>query len=131
MGKAVDARSPERMKALVRNYSERAFRFAYSLTQNVEESKDLVSEAFARVLAGWDRYDPDRPLENWFFAILRHLYIDAAKRFERRASVSLEMPIAPWSMNSPRVADQLSASGEEPLEQLERAESDEFIRNAL
>lgn len=127
----MDGGTPERVRALVQEYGERAFRFAFRLTGNIEDSKDLVSEAFARALDRWDQYDPDRPLENWFFAILRHLFLDAAKRFERRASVSFETQVAPWLANSPRVQDRLVAPEEGLLEQLERKESEEFVRNAL
>jgi len=127
----VHAGAPERMRVLIQKYGTRAFRFAYHLTRNVEESRDLVSEAFARVLVHWDQYDPSRPLENWFFAILRHLFLDAAKRFERRASVSLDAPIAPWMENSPCVADRLEALEEGLLERLEREECAELVRSAL
>lgn len=131
MGIAVDAQAPQRVKALMLEYGERAYRFAYSMTGNVDESKDLVAEAFARVLARWNQYDYERPLENWFFAILRHLFLDAVKRFERKASVSLEAPIAPWFPSSPRVADCLAADDEDILQRLEREESEEFVRDAL
>ena len=127
----MDAKAPERLNALVLDYGERAFRFAYRLTGNIDESKDLVSEAFSRVLSRWDQYDDKRPLVNWFFVILRHLFLDMSKRLERRAVVSLEAPIHPWFATSPRVADCLVAQDEGLLERLEREESQEMVRRAL
>ena len=74
-------------EGFVREYGERAFQFAYRLTGNVEDAKDLVQDAFHRALRSWDRYDPSRPLDAWFFTILRHLYFDSRKRAGRRKTV--------------------------------------------
>lgn len=127
----MDAGAPERTRALVREQGERAFRFAYRLTGDVEQARDLVSEAFARVLSRWGQYDAGRSLEGWFFAILRHLLLDAAKRFEKRALVSLDAPLDAWGDNASSLAERLQAPEEGLLERLEREESAERVRGAL
>jgi RNA polymerase sigma-70 factor (ECF subfamily) len=120
----------ERVKTLVEDYGARAFRFAYSLTGNIEESRDLVSESFARALTHWDQYDARRPFENWFFAILHHLFLDATKRYDRRTSVSLDALI-PRSEEVRCAVGHLKMMEEGVLERLEREENAKSVQHAL
>ena len=119
------------MKAFLRDCGERAFRFAFSMTGNIDEAKDLVQEAFRKALLGWDRLDPTRPVDDWFFSVLRRLSIDAVRRFERRRFISLDSPSNPGDEHSPMVSDRLAADEEGLLERLEREESENWIRSAL
>ena len=116
---------------LVRDHGENAFRFAYRLTGNADESRDLVQEAYRRVLARHDQYDPAQPLGHWFFRILRHLFLDAAKRYDRRNAVSLDEPLAVDEEGPRYYADVLPDGEQEVLRELERAESGRVVRRAL
>jgi RNA polymerase sigma-70 factor (ECF subfamily) len=110
-------------------YAQRAFEFAYHLCANSEEAKELVQEAFFRALKRWRQYDPAQSLENWFLTILRHLYYDGLKRYERRHSVSLD---APWGDDDSSLADRVCDRDEEALlERLERREAEEEVREVL
>ena len=120
----------------VREYGERAFQFAYRLTGNVEESKDLVQDAFYRTLRSWDRYDPSRPLNGWYFTILRHLFLDGRKRYERRHKVSLDERVQRTERGADAqpgamYADLLPVEEETVLESLERRESADLVRRTL
>lgn len=123
--------SARRLARLVREYGERAFRCAWRLTGNAEEARDLVQEAYRRVLDRWDRYDSSLPLENWFFTILRHLFLDAARRRGRRREVSLEALLDGEEDGSFRVGDRISDSEEGLLRALERRETQVSVRRAL
>lgn len=127
MGDAPDA---GRVAGLIRDYGERAFKFAYRLTGDVEEAKDLVQEAYRKVLSRWETFDPDEPLANWFFTILRHLYLDGSRRAKTRDIVSLDSPIGGDAQEPLTVGDAV-AGPEEVLEALERRESREAVRRAL
>jgi RNA polymerase sigma-70 factor (ECF subfamily) len=51
-------------------YSEYAIRTASAITKNREMAKDAVQETFIRVYRQIDSYNPDFPLEPWFYRIL-------------------------------------------------------------
>jgi RNA polymerase sigma-70 factor (ECF subfamily) len=112
----------------VQSQGERAYRFAYHLCGDPEEAKELVQEALCRVLRHWDRYDPGRPLESWFFTILRHVFLDGRRLASRRLTSSLDAPPpgarCPW--------EELLPDAQEPaLERLEREEAARLAARAL
>ncbi len=124
--------SEVQFQRFVCEFGERAFQFAYRLTGNIEEAKDLVQESFYRVLRSWDRYDRSRSLEAWFFTILRHVFLDGRKRYERRHAVSLNRPVRPSGREEATTYDELLSDQEEAvLELLERAEAAEGVRRTL
>lgn len=114
----------------VRDYGERAYQFAYRLSGNVEEAKDLVSEAFFRALRSWEQYDKKRSLDAWFFTILRHLFLDGRKRYARRHLMSMDETVESEEGAS-SFADLLPDEEEAVLERLERDESAELVRCTL
>lgn len=122
---------PERFEAFVSEYGERAFQFAYRLSGNVEEAKDLVQEAFFRVLRSWQSYDGSRSLDAWFFTILRNVFLDGRKRYERRHGVSLDAPAGGRDGECSRLAELLPDEEEAVLDRLQRAETARFVREAL
>jgi RNA polymerase sigma-70 factor (ECF subfamily) len=116
------------MERLVTEYGERAFQFAYRLTGNAEDARELVQEAFYRVLRNWDGYDHNQPLENWFFTILRHLFLDGLRRYDRANVLSLD---APQEEADEEFAEILEDRADVLLEALEREESGRSVRRAF
>lgn len=116
------------MERLVRDYGERAFQFAFRLAGNAEDAGEIVQEAFFRVLRHWGRYDPDQPLENWFFAILRRVFLDSMRRGGRRRAVSLDAPAGDGASTYDEIIEDRS---DRVLESLEREESGRKVRGAL
>jgi RNA polymerase sigma-70 factor (ECF subfamily) len=47
-------------------------------------AEEVVQETFVRAWRAADRYDPERPLRPWLFAILRNVVIDEARARGRR-----------------------------------------------
>lgn len=80
------------LEEFIRDYSDRAYQFAYQLCGDAEQAKELVQEAFYRIIRKWDQYDPSRSLEGWFLTILRNLYFDGLRSYERRNVLSLDVP---------------------------------------
>jgi RNA polymerase sigma-70 factor (ECF subfamily) len=124
------AQPAEILQDFVRDYGERAFQCAYRLTGNMEEAKDLVQEAFYRVLRNWKRYDPSQALESWFFIILRHLFLDARKGYERRYVISMDGFPESGEENL-SLSDLLPEQDEAILEKLGREESAREVHRAL
>jgi len=121
---------PAMLDGFVREYGDRAYQFAYRLCGNAEEAKELVQEAFYRLLRGWGHYDPSQALDGWFFTIMRNIFCDHRKRFESRNVVSLDEKPA-GSDGDQSYADILPAEEERITDQLERKESVEWVRGAL
>ena len=91
-GAATAARN-EILGKFIQDYGRKAFRFAYKLSGNVEDAKELVQESSFRVMLGWDRYDKSRPLANWFFTILWNAFLDSRRRMKQQNWVALDGPI--------------------------------------
>lgn len=65
---------------LVSMYQEPAFWVARHLVHNDELSRDLVQDAFIKVLRKPELYDPSRPFKAWFLQVVRNLSIDYLRR---------------------------------------------------
>ena len=91
-GNGTDAGSAS-LESFIKASDKKAHSFAYSLCGNSEEAKELVQEAFYRVARTWDKYDASKPLESWFFSIMKYAFIDSRKRAERQLGVSLDKPL--------------------------------------
>lgn len=125
------ARHQEELERFIKDYSERAYRFAWRLCGNQEEAKEVVQEAFLRAIKAWGRYDPSKPLESWFLTILRHVYLDGVRSYERRNGVSLDAPLSNGEEGL-TFADALPDAREEAiLSRLERKEASREVQAVL
>ena len=50
--------------------------FAYNLTKNTEESKDLFQETAFRAMTNMDKFRPDTNLKAWLFTIMKNIFIN-------------------------------------------------------
>ena len=117
------------LERFIEDYAEKGYQVAFRLCGNAEEAKELAQEAFTKLITTWEHYDAAQPLENWFLTILRNLYYDGVRRYDRRHCVPLDAPIGD---DGPSFADVLMDHGEEPLlRSLERRESAAAVREAL
>ena len=117
------------LENLIKQYAEKGYRFAFRLSGNVEESKELVQEAFSRVLGKWDRYDASRPFDRYFLTILKHIYYDNAARKSSR-NLSLDAPLD-GQEGSETFADRVQDREEPLLERLLRRETEETVEQCL
>lgn len=118
----------ERFETFVRDFGERAFLFAYRLSGNVDEAKDLVQESFRRVVSHWSRFDQSRSLEAWYCAVLRHVFLDVRRSYDARNCVPLD---APAGEEGESVSDLMASEEESALASLERAEKGSEVRAVL
>ena len=54
--------------------------FAYNLTQNVEDAKDLFQETAMRAVKNQDKFKPDTNLKAWLFTIMKNIFINNYRR---------------------------------------------------
>lgn len=125
--------APKRMlERFIEEYSERGYQFAYHLCGREDEAKELVQEAFVRVLRQWESCDRSQSQENWFLTILRNLYYDSVKRYERRNAVSWDAPLGRGEDESGTLAELVADGRDEAmLDRLERQEASAEVRAVL
>ena len=115
--------------ALIDTHANKAYSFALGLCGNEEDAKELVQEAFAKALERIDRHDPTQPFEAWFLTVLKHLYVDGTRRYERRYGQDLDKVIGPFGLT---VADAITDGRELSLpDRMEREEISKLVRRAL
>ena len=61
-------------------------RFAYSLTANNDDAKDLVQETFLKALTYKEQFEDDTNLRAWAFAIMRNTFINSYRKNIRHAT---------------------------------------------
>jgi RNA polymerase sigma-70 factor (ECF subfamily) len=117
------------LERFVDEYGDRAYGFAYGLCGNEADARELAQEAFVKVFEKAELYDESQPLETWFLTVLKNVFRDGLRRWERRSRVSLDAPIGDDGLT---VADAVPDAREEALlDRLEREESAERVRRAL
>jgi RNA polymerase sigma factor (sigma-70 family) len=83
--------TPEtRFAAIVQPHYEQLYRVAYRLTRSVHDAEDLAQEVCARAyprLAELERLEQPR---GWLLRVLYRLFIDSARRYERKHVGSIE-----------------------------------------
>ena len=112
-------------------YAEKAYRYAYGLTDNEPDAREFVQAAFVKLFDSAGTYDGSQAsLENWYLTILRNVHLDFVRRTERRRGVSLDMPIL--GTDGLTVADGLADQREQALlDRLERQEDGDRVQAAL
>jgi RNA polymerase sigma-70 factor (ECF subfamily) len=50
--------------------------FAYNLTKNSEDAKDLYQETAFRALSNRDKFQPDTNFKAWMFTIMKNIFIN-------------------------------------------------------
>jgi RNA polymerase sigma-70 factor (ECF subfamily) len=115
--------------ALIDANANKAYCFAMGLCGNEDDAKELVQEAFVKAMDRIASHDPSLPFQAWFLTILKHLYLDGTRRYEKRLGQSLELPIDAAGLTvAEGIADEREIS---LLDRLERQESSKLVRRAM
>ena len=113
---------------LIRRCGEKAYNFAFRLSGNEQDARDLVSAAFVRAWEHFGSYDAGKPFESWLYKILHNIYLDEVRRYAHSHTVSLDAP-APREETS---WDELLPGQDPELDSgLLRREEDEMAQRAL
>ncbi len=105
---------------LVARYERKAFWVAFHVLGRVEESRDVVQEAFVRVHRSLERFDFGKNFYTWLYRIVTNLAIDHLRKVRSENTVQLED-------GAELLDDEASGAGKE-LEGRELARS---VRNVL
>jgi RNA polymerase sigma-70 factor (ECF subfamily) len=89
--------SPERERTfrdLTSQSYKKVYNLAYRLSGDRADAEDLTQEAFFRAYRSFEKYEGDKPFENWIFRILNRLFLDMLRNRRRRVqSVSYDNPL--------------------------------------
>lgn len=80
--------------------SEKALsNFAFSLTNNPEESQDLVQETFLKAILHQKAYEEGSNLRAWLFTIMKNTFINNYRKNKRVLSIITKEDSTPWINN--------------------------------
>ncbi len=113
---------------LVRQHGDKAYNFAYRLSGQEADAKDLVQEAFTKAYEHFSSYDQSRPFDSWLLRILHNIYLDGVRRYSHSRSVSLD---APAPVDDSSWEEILPSADLDPSAALSRRESGDLLQRAL
>ena len=68
------------LERAVEQYGKAAYNFAYRLTRNEADARDLTQEAFIRVHRAWRSFKPGTSFLSWIYRIVTNLHRDELRR---------------------------------------------------
>ena len=63
------------------------YKYAYSLTLNAEDAKDLVQETFFKAFNNQEKFDKYTCVKAWIFAIMRNTFINDYRRRVKKDNI--------------------------------------------
>lgn len=113
---------------LIRQHGEKAYNFAYRLSGNEHDAKDLVQEAYVRAYEHFGDYDAGRPFDSWLCRILHNIYLDGVRLYAHGHTVSLD---AAAPVEDSTWEEILPAHDPDPTAGMTRLEEDGLLQRAL
>ncbi len=104
-------------ETLVNRYADQAFDVAFGFLQHVQDSEDLVQDAFVRALERIDSLSPGSPFGAWFYRLVVNAALNRRRYLARRRTEAI-------------TADR-AARGGDPDRASERAELRRRLAEAL
>lgn len=78
------------LEQAINEYGKATYNFAYRLTQNEADARDLTQDAFIRVYRAWRSFKPGTSFLSWIYRIVTNLYRDELRR--RKGRYQEEIP---------------------------------------
>ncbi len=91
--------------------------FAYNLTKNAEDAKDLFQETAYRALSNRDKFQPDTNFKAWMFTIMKNIFINNYRK-KIKSNTVLDTTENQFYLNSATHAVGNSAEGGIMLKEL-------------
>ena len=94
---------------VARTHGRKIYNYAYRLTGNPHDAKDLVQEVLLRVRRGLDSYTPGS-FDGWLWRITRNAFLDDVRKRQRRPTTPLPDDVDRISTAAAPAADDVLAS---------------------
>jgi RNA polymerase sigma-70 factor, ECF subfamily len=91
-------------------YGRQTYNYAYRLTGNEADARDLTQEAFIRVFRAWRSFQPGTSFLSWIYRIVTNLYRDELRK--RKGVYLQELPDDNMVHELPREAREHDPIGE-------------------
>ena len=72
------------LESAINEYGKATYNYAYRLTQNEADARDLTQEAFIRVYRAWRSFKPGTSFLSWIYRIVTNLHRDELRRLKGR-----------------------------------------------
>jgi RNA polymerase sigma-70 factor (ECF subfamily) len=124
--KPVEPPSPEQaafLERAIEQYGKATYNFAYRLTRNEADARDLTQDAFIRVYRAWRSFVPGTSFLSWVYRIVTNLYRDELRRKKGRFQEEIPEDNAPQEFGGERplavnpIEDYVEGQLSEPLQQ--------------
>lgn len=82
-GTAKQSPSPQQIaftEEAMTKYGRQTYNYAFRLTSNEADARDLTQEAFLRVFRAWQSFRPGTSFLSWIYRIVTNLYRDELRR---------------------------------------------------
>lgn len=80
----------EQFEQLVNQWYDPLFRFAFTLTRDREEARDLTQNAFLKWAEKGHALRAASKAKTWLFSVVHHAFIDHVRRHQRHPSVAID-----------------------------------------
>ena len=103
--KPIEPPTPEQtafLERAIERYGKATYNFAYRLTRNEADARDLTQEAFIRVYRAWRSFVPGTSFLSWIYRIVTNLYRDELRRRKGRFYEEIPEDNAPQEFGGQR-----------------------------
>lgn len=113
------------LERAVEQYGKATYNFAFRLTRNEADARDLTQEAFIRVFRAWQSFKPGTSFLSWIYRIVTNLHRDELRR--RKGRYLIEIP----EDNEPRASGGSRPLAEDPIGDYVEGHFSEEVSKAL
>lgn len=92
----------EFLERAIERYGKATYNFAYRLTRNEADARDLTQDAFIRVYRAWRSFKPGTSFLSWIYRIVTNLYRDELRRRKGRYPEEIPQDNDPQHFSSGR-----------------------------
>jgi RNA polymerase sigma-70 factor (ECF subfamily) len=71
----------------VQQLSESLYSFAYNLTRNIEDAKDLIQETAYRALLNREKFKMNSNLKAWLYTIMKNIFINNYRKESKQRTI--------------------------------------------
>jgi RNA polymerase sigma-70 factor (ECF subfamily) len=90
------------LERAIEQYGKATYNFAYRLTRNEADARDLTQDAFIRVYRAWRSFKPGTSFLSWIYRIVTNLYRDELRRQKGRYQEEIPEDNAPQEYRGER-----------------------------
>ena len=90
------------LERAIEQHGKATYNFAYRLTRNEADARDLTQEAFIRVFKAWRSFKPGTSFLSWIYRIVTNLHRDELRRRKGRYQEEIPQDNEPQQYGSGR-----------------------------